>query len=64
MYSQAYSKMHCICMTWYTSTCGIMAMGLLYRLCGQMCVLYLPWIQWLFYGQRKINGRSLQDGHH
>jgi hypothetical protein len=29
-----------------------------------MCVLYGPSIQWLFYGRRSLNGRSLQDRHH
>ena len=37
-------------MTQYTSTCGIMAMSLLYRLDDMVkCVfVYGSWIQWLF----------------
>jgi hypothetical protein len=38
------NKMHC--MTWYTGTCGIMVMGLLYRLYDIVkYALYVPWIQ-------------------
>jgi hypothetical protein len=38
------------CKTWYTGTCGIMAMGLLHMLAlwPNVCVLYGPRIQWLF----------------
>ena len=50
-------------MTWYTSMCSIMAIGLLYMLAlwSNVCVIWVldPMV---VRGWRSLNGRSLQDG--
>jgi hypothetical protein len=52
-------------MTRYIGTYGIMAMGLLYMLAlwSNICVIWALDLM-VVRGQRSLNGRSLQDGHH
>ena len=54
-------------MTWYTGSCGIMALGLWplwSNVCvnghyDKMCVLYGPWMQWFF-----MAGAASMGGHY
>jgi hypothetical protein len=53
------------CMTWYTSMCGIMAMGLLYMLVLWSNVRIIRALDLIVdCGQRSLKGWSLQDRHH